>query len=128
MLRCLLAEAREWKIGGVVKDLIHFAHGNGLPSPCYRQLLSALESRYDCCYIDKIGHNAKFPVTENWHFLVDEVLNSVRQQATQPVIAVGHSLGGVLSLLAAIEEPLYLKQLSCWIRLSLGVLNQAWYA
>lgn len=92
-----------------MKGIIHFAHGNGFPSPCYRQLLNALGSRYDCCYIDRIGHNPKFPVTENWHFLSDEIIDSVEQQATEPVIAVGHSMGGVLSLIAALKKPALFK-------------------
>ncbi|MDI9819281.1 MULTISPECIES: alpha/beta fold hydrolase [unclassified Legionella] len=92
-----------------MRELIHFAHGNGFPAPCYSQLLSQLATRYDYCYIDRIGHNSQFPVTENWHFLVDEVISSVREKANQPVIAVGHSLGGVLSLLAAIEQPALFK-------------------
>lgn len=92
-----------------MRELIHFAHGNGFPSLCYSQLLNRLQRQYDYCYIDKIGHNPQFPVTENWHFLVDEVLESIKQQATQPVIAIGHSLGGVLSLLAAIEQPSLFK-------------------
>lgn len=92
-----------------MRELIHFAHGNGFPSPCYMQLLKQLRTRYDYCYIDRIGHNPEFPVTENWHLLVEEILYSVKSQATQPVIAVGHSLGGVLSLLAAIEEPSLFK-------------------
>ncbi|KTC93077.1 MULTISPECIES: alpha/beta fold hydrolase [Legionella] len=92
-----------------MRELIHFAHGNGFPSPCYKQLLNGLEERYNCCYIDRIGHNPKFPVTENWHFLVDEIIDSIKRQAEQPVIAVGHSFGGVLSLLAAIEQPSLFK-------------------
>lgn len=46
-----------------------------------------------------------FPVTDNWHYLVQEVIASIQAQASRPVIALGHSLGGVLSLLAAIEKP-----------------------
>ncbi|MBA2656253.1 MAG: alpha/beta hydrolase [Tatlockia sp.] len=92
-----------------MKNLIHFAHGNGFPSPCYKQLLTELEAFFDICYIDKIGHDIEFPVTDNWHYLVDELINSVRTQATEPVIAMGHSLGGVLSLLAAIEQPYLFK-------------------
>lgn len=85
--------------------MIHFVHGNGFPSQSYRQLLSRLESKYDCFYLDRVGHAPLFPVTDNWHFLVKEVIFSIQAQATQPVIALGHSLGGVLSLLAAIECP-----------------------
>jgi pimeloyl-ACP methyl ester carboxylesterase len=93
-----------------MRELIHFAHGNGFPSLCYKQVLDQLESRFDYCYIDRIGHNPAYPVSENWHNLVTEVIDSIQKQANhQPVIAVGHSLGGVLSLLAAIEQPQLFK-------------------
>jgi pimeloyl-ACP methyl ester carboxylesterase len=92
-----------------VRDSIHFAHGNGFPSSCYRQLFQVLESRYDCRYIDRIGHNPRFPVTENWDYLVDELIASIREKFSQPVIGLGHSLGGVLNLLAAIKEPSLFK-------------------
>jgi len=88
-----------------VNDIIYFVHGNGFPSPCYRQLLSSFEPRFDCYYIDRIGHSLDFPVTENWHYLVEEVISSIQAQASKPVIAVGHSLGGVLSVFASIAQP-----------------------
>ncbi len=88
-----------------MSETIHFVHGNGFPSQCYRQLLTRLESRYECCYLDRVGHAANFPVTDNWHYLVKEVISSIQAQASKPVIALGHSLGGVLSLLAALERP-----------------------
>lgn len=93
-----------------MKELIHFAHGNGFPALCYNQLLKGLSLRYDYCYIDRIGHCEQFPVTENWHDLVKEVIHSIESQAESPVIGLGHSLGGVLSLLAAIERPDLFKQ------------------
>ncbi len=88
-----------------MKPPLHFAHGNGFPSPCYQQLLSRLKKTFDCYYIDRVGHDQRFPVTDNWRALVDEVILSIQSQTTQPVIAVGHSLGGILSLLASIEQP-----------------------
>lgn len=92
-----------------MKQLIHFAHGNGFPALCYKQLLDGLALRFDLCYIDKIGHNQLYPVGENWHYLVDELIASIRQHSSEPVIGLGHSLGGVLTLLAAIEEPSLFK-------------------
>ncbi len=92
-----------------MKEVLHFAHGNGFPSPCYKQLLQQLQQKFDCCYIDRVGHSPDFPVSENWHHLVNEVIDSIQTQSSQPVIAVGHSLGGVLSLLAAIEQPLLFR-------------------
>lgn len=88
-----------------MKALIHFAHGNGFPALCYKQMLNHLETRFDYCCIDRIGHDPQFPVGENWHNLVNEMIASVKRQSNQPVIALGHSLGGILSLLAAIEQP-----------------------
>lgn len=88
-----------------MRELIHFAHGNGFPALCYKQLLNRLEVRFDISFVDRIGHDPAYPVTENWHNLVSEVIASVQTKAQQPVIALGHSLGGVLSLLAAIERP-----------------------
>ncbi|CEG57159.1 alpha/beta fold hydrolase [Legionella fallonii] len=93
-----------------MRELIHFAHGNGFPALCYKQMFNYLEKQFDYCYIDRIGHDPKYPVGENWHNLIREVIDSVKKQAHQPVIAVGHSLGGVLSLLAAIEEPTLFKK------------------
>lgn len=92
-----------------MRDALHFAHGNGFPSPCYRQLMLPLEKRFDCYMIDRLGHDTRFPVTEHWRYLVEEVIVSIKSQTTKPVIGLGHSLGGVLSLLAAIEEPSLFK-------------------
>lgn len=88
-----------------MNELIHFAHGNGFPALCYKQMLDVLATRFDYCFIDKIGHDPLYPVEDNWYNLVQELIASIRRQANKPVIAVGHSLGGVLSLLAAIEQP-----------------------
>jgi pimeloyl-ACP methyl ester carboxylesterase len=92
-----------------MKGVIHFAHGNGFPSPCYGQMLNELSGQFKITHIDMIGHNPTFPVTENWHYLVDEIIQSISSQSNEPVIAVGHSLGGVLSAIAAIEKPEYFK-------------------
>lgn len=92
-----------------MREVLHFCHGNGFPSSCYQQLLIPLKERFDCYYIDRVGHAPEYPVTENWHFLVQEVTNSIKQQTSQPVIGIGHSLGGILSLLAAIEQPSLFK-------------------
>lgn len=92
-----------------MKDIIHFVHGNGFPSPCYRQFLQALEGRFDCYYIDRVGHLNQQPVSDNWQSLVDELIDAIKTEVKGPVIGVGHSLGGVLNVLAAIENPQLFK-------------------
>lgn len=88
-----------------MRDIIHFAHGNGFPSPTYQQLIEGLRVNYEVNYIDRIGHHSDYPVTDNWYHLVDELIHSIETQADVPVIAVGHSLGGVLSFRAAAKRP-----------------------
>lgn len=88
-----------------MKELIYFVHGNGFPALCYRQFLQVLSSQYDCRYLDRLGHNPDYPVTDNWTYLVDEVLFDIQKQCDRPVIAVGHSLGAVLNFFAAIQKP-----------------------
>jgi pimeloyl-ACP methyl ester carboxylesterase len=88
------------------RPTIHFAHGNGFPSLAYQKLLNRLEMHnYEVTYIEKIGHSDDYPITENWPYLVDELLLSIEKQADAPVIAVGHSLGGLLSFMGAVKRP-----------------------
>jgi pimeloyl-ACP methyl ester carboxylesterase len=88
-----------------MKEIVHFAHANGFPSACYQQLFSGLRSDYDVITIPMIGHDPTFPVTENWTYLVDELIESIVSQTKEPVIGIGHSLGGVLTALASFKRP-----------------------
>lgn len=86
-----------------------FAHGNSFPSATYSVFLDAMRQRgYGVHPIDKVGHNPRFPVTDGWGHLVEELAEHTRQvvqQTGQPVWLVGHSLGGYLSLLTATKHP-----------------------
>ena len=88
----------------MIKPLLHFTHGNSYPAGTYGQLLAALEHDFDVRSSDMLGHDPAFPVTDNWRGLVDEL---IAQLATyqQPAILVGHSLGGMLSMMAARQRP-----------------------
>lgn len=87
------------------KNVIHFAHGNGFSSPCYSQLMNVLRLDYQIKYIDMIGHNQMYPVSDNWCYLIDELILSIETQCSIPVIGLGHSLGGVLTMLASFKKP-----------------------
>ncbi len=87
-----------------MRDLIHFAHANSFPAGCYRKLLGALADQFDTAAIERIGHDVRYPVSDNWPNLVDELIASVEGQG-RPVIGVGHSLGGLLTYMAAIRRP-----------------------
>lgn len=87
------------------KDIIHFAHANSFPAKTYNKLFSYLESDFEIGYLERHAHNPKFPVTDGWTRLADEVKAEIEQRYSRPVIGVGHSLGGILHFLAAVERP-----------------------
>ncbi|XID75516.1 alpha/beta fold hydrolase [Alkanindiges sp. WGS2144] len=95
-----------------MKPLIHFAHANGVPSRVYQKLFDALSDEYDVVYLPQIGTDPKYPVTNHWSHLVTQVIDSIERQAQgRPVIALGHSLGGLLSFMAAYRRPELMQQL-----------------
>ena len=83
---------------------IFFAHANGFPSATYGKLFAALAPDYQVEHLPQHGHDPRFPVGDNWLQLVDELIHHLEQQP-QPVWGVGHSLGGVLHLHAALRCP-----------------------
>ena len=98
------------------KPLMHFAHANGFVSGSYTQMFAPLETHYTLGKIEIIGHNPRYPVTQNWTNLIEEVRESVetfqQQHNTQePVIGLGHSLGAALTLMTALKYPHLFSQL-----------------
>ena len=87
---------------------IFFAHANGFPSPCYAPFFDALRSNgFDIDSIETIGLNPKFPVTNNWPHLVEELGEEITSRYQEPVIGIGHSLGGLLTYLLANKQPAF---------------------
>ncbi len=93
-------------------NLINFAHANGFPAGSYKTFFHYFQEtgRYTVIANEKYGHQHRFPVTNNWPHLVEELIHFVKQQP-QPVIAIGHSFGGVISFMAACKYPELFKGL-----------------
>lgn len=88
------------------KPVIHFAHANGVPSRVYQKLFDQFSDEYQVVYVPLIGPDKRYPITNQWPHLVDQVIDSVIQQGGgQPVIGLGHSLGAVLTLMASYKRP-----------------------
>lgn len=90
---------------------IVFSHANSFPAGTYRLLFEAWrDAGFAVAAIDKYGHDPKYPVSNHWPRLRDQLIQfaeaqSQAQSQGQPVFFVGHSLGGFLSLLAAARRP-----------------------
>jgi len=87
------------------KQVLHFAGGNGFTAGCYTKLLSLLGRDYQVIAIDKLGHNPEYPVDENWVSINKELISHIENNSSQPVIGVGHSLGSILTFMAAQHRP-----------------------
>jgi pimeloyl-ACP methyl ester carboxylesterase len=85
---------------------IVFSHANGFPAGTYRTLFEAWrEAGYEVHAIEKLGHDPDYPVTSNWPHLRRQLADFVEHKVGRPAFLVGHSLGGFLSLMAAIRFP-----------------------
>lgn len=81
-----------------------FSHANGFPAPGYDKLLTALAGDFDIRYLPRLAHDPAYPVTDGWPELVRELIAYV-ERGPCPAVAVGHSLGGFLSFMAAVQRP-----------------------
>jgi len=92
------------------KSLLIFSHGNSFPASTYGVMLQSLKERgFLSKSIEKLGHDARYPVTSNWPHLVQQLADFTAhevQKSGQPAFLVGHSLGGYLSLMCAASHPL----------------------
>ncbi|KVD73962.1 alpha/beta hydrolase [Burkholderia sp. ABCPW 14] len=92
-----------------MKDIIHFSHANGFPASTYRTIFAELADDYELRFIERIGHDRRFPVTRDWPHLVEQLLDDIGRTYERPVWLVGHSLGGYLSLMAALKRPQWVR-------------------
>lgn len=97
------------------KTLINFVHANGFPSGSYQTLFNYLPEQFHVISHQKYGHDEHYPVENNWQHLVDELIAFVKRELTkhkqEQVINVGHSFGGVISFIAACQQPELFKGL-----------------
>lgn len=87
------------------KPILHFAHANSYPANTYRVLFNFLRKDYDVQALPMHAHNPRYPVENGWHALARELRDELVARYTEPVILVGHSLGGMLCLMAAKARP-----------------------
>ncbi|MET0322478.1 MAG: alpha/beta hydrolase [Duganella sp.] len=84
---------------------LHFAHANSYPAGVYRQYVGRLGDAFEVQALDMHAHNPHYPVSDCWPHLVDEYIAELVARYDEPVVLVGHSLGGMLSLLVAHRRP-----------------------
>lgn len=88
--------------------LLHLAVANGFPPACYRPLMEALRP---------VGHGVSllprplWPDGEGprrgitWYTLAEDLIQAFDALGWRGVIGIGHSMGGVITMVAAVRRP-----------------------
>ena len=107
---------KSFDIGGDGPPL-HFLHANGYPPDCYAPLLELLKTEYHVfgMTLRPLWDDARPDEIQNWHPFSDDLLGFLTSTAphneraaplsAKPVIGVGHSIGAVVTLRAALRDP-----------------------
>lgn len=84
-----------------------FAHANGYPPGAYGPLLNTFTPRFNVLtpLARPLWPNSNWQELKNWSLLTDDLITFIEQQPSRPIIGVGHSLGGVCLLDAALQRP-----------------------
>jgi len=89
----------------IAKPIVHFAHANGFPASSYRKLFCELEPTNEIVALEKFGHNPEYPISQDWKLQIDELVDHIDKYTREPVYAVGHSFGAVVSYMAVCKYP-----------------------
>ncbi len=86
---------------------LHFLHANGYPPECYRPLLELLQTQYHVfgMLLRPLWPNSNPNEIRDWKPFSDDLLRFLAATATAPVIGVGHSIGAIVTLRAALRDP-----------------------
>ena len=89
----------------MTRPALRFVHANSFPTGTYRIFLDEMRQHYDVSAMEMHAHDPQYPITVGWHKLADELIAEMTTHQKEPVILVGHSMGGALSLMAARARP-----------------------
>lgn len=86
---------------------LHFLHANGYPFYCYEPLLDLFAENYHVfgMLLRPLWGSAKPEDISDWHVFSEDLLHFLADYGSDPVIGVGHSIGAVVTLRAALHEP-----------------------
>ena len=94
---------------------LHFLHANGYPPECYKPLFELLKTEYHVFGMDlrPLWEDSKPEEIRDWHPLSDDLLRFLSDSEPgfygtsqpAPVIGVGHSIGAIVTLRAALRDP-----------------------
>ena len=90
---------------------LHFLHANGYPPDCYKPLFAHLQPHFHVfgMHLRPLWPNSNPNEIQDWHPFSDDLLRFLDGRG--PVLGVGHSIGGIVTLRAALREPSRFRKL-----------------
>ena len=112
---------------------LHLAVANGFPPKTYAPLLQALSGHRAVALTPRALRGDQAPPADyrDWNADAEDLLAGLQAHDPGKVIALGHSLGGVVSLLALLREPARVKAVVALdppilLPFLLQMIKQAW--
>ncbi len=92
--------------GGAGRPL-HFAHGNGFPPATYRKLLEVFRPHHRVVTMEArpLWPGSDPEWLTDWSQLAGDLAEELDRRGVRGAVGVGHSMGAVVSLLAASDDP-----------------------
>lgn len=86
---------------------LHFLHANGYPPDCYKPFFSLIKEQYHLfgMHLRPLWPASNQDEINDWRPFSDDLLQFLSDKQTEPVVAVGHSIGGIVTLRAALTDP-----------------------
>ncbi len=103
-------------IGGDGPPLL-ICHATGFHALAYAPLARSLRDSFDVWALDMRGHGSSTAPASgdfSWRGMAEDVLTAVESIGSQPLLAIGHSMGGAALLLAEIDAPGTLARAYLW--------------
>jgi pimeloyl-ACP methyl ester carboxylesterase len=96
-----------WRDWGGSGPVLHFAHANGFPPGVYRKLIGGLTRHH---HVVSMAARPLWPEAapfklRDWSPLAEDLRAELTSRGLRGIVGVGHSLGAVVSLLAAADDP-----------------------
>ncbi len=87
--------------------VLHIAHANGFPPGTYRPLAATLTDRYRVIGLPArpLWPGSRPEEVSGWHPLADDLIRGLDRLGVRGIVGVGHSMGGVITLWAAVARP-----------------------
>ena len=85
---------------------LHFLHANGYPPACYHSFLELLKTQYHVfgMLLRPLWEDSDPNDIKDWKPFSEDLLQFLAMKPS-PVIGVGHSIGAVVTLRAALRDP-----------------------